>query len=312
MAIAAPGRAQRVAPSAVDARTDSALELRLALSERQRAVESLKHAEAEQALAQDLDEWKRNSVAGFAVLLALVGWIVQRQRARQGELEEELRMSDPLTGARNRRFIQQIMPAEASGMARRHRTAAPGASIADSDIVFFLIDIDQFRRINDVHGHAAGDRVLGQVARQLMATLRDSDEVARWGGEEFLVVSRLTNRERAGELAERLRGKLEAMQTALPDGSLVSVTCSIGFAAFPFSRSSPESVGWEGVVALAHVACYAAKRDGRNAWATFRAARSNERDVPLRDVTISDIDARVLDGTVMLEGSRDFAVEPRA
>lgn len=312
LATATPIRAQRVAPGAVAAPTDSTLELRLARSQRQRAIESLRHVEAELALAGQLDEWKRNSVAAVALLLAVLGWMVQRQRSAHRELEEELRMTDPLTGVRNRRYVQQIMPAEAAGVSRRYRATPPGAPLRDSDIVFFLIDIDHFRRINDLHGHAAGDRVLGQVARQLTTMLRDSDVVARWGGEEFLVVSRLTNRDRAGEVADRLRGKLEAMQTALPDGSLVSLTCSIGFAAYPFSRTSPESVGWESVVALADLACYAAKRDGRNGWASFRAAQANERDVPVRDVTLSEIDARVSDGTVMLEGSRDLAGEPSA
>jgi diguanylate cyclase (GGDEF)-like protein len=181
---------------------------------------------------------------------------------------------------------------------------------ADSDVVFLLIDIDHFKRVNDAYGHAAGDRLLQQVARQLTAILRDSDVVARWGGEEFLVISRFTNRERAHELAERIRRKIEALETVLPGGAVIRVTCSIGFAAFPFSRSAPESVGWEGVVSIADLACYAAKREGRNVWATFRAAQTDAGDVSLNDVTLADIDARVTDGQIVLEHSRPLVDEP--
>lgn len=288
---------------------EATLERQLAVSERKRALESLLRADAEQALRTQLADWKRGSALAVALVVALAAWLLLRQRESQGSLAEELQTTDPLTGLRNRRYVQEMMPGEVSGISRRHRVAPPGQAPVDSDLVFFVVDIDHFRRINDLHGHAAGDRVLEQVARQLTATLRDSDVVARWGGEEFLVVSRFTNRDRAGELAERIRAKVEGMQIALPDGSLVSVTCSVGFAAFPFSRSAPESVGWEGAVALADLACYAAKRDGRNAWACFKVAQQGSVDVPLHQVTIADLDARVADGSIALEGSRDAAAE---
>lgn len=313
--LASPLFAQRVTPDSAAHPADSAsarasaLELHYAIAERQRAFEAVRHAEAEQALETQLADWKRNSLLAFALLVVVAGWLVKRQHRSVDAIADQLETTDSLTGLRNRRYVQQIMPAEVSGFSRRHRVAPPGQSPTDSDLVFFVVDIDHFRRINDAHGHAAGDRVLEQVARQLTATLRDSDVVARWGGEEFLVVSRFTNRDRAGELAERIRSKVEGMQTALPDGSLVSVTCSIGFAAFPFSRSAPESVGWEGAVAIADLACYAAKRDGRNGWACFRASQQDGIDVTLQDVTIADIEARVADGSIVLEGARDLAGE---
>ncbi len=316
--LASPLVAQRVTRDSVAQPTDSAsarasaLELRYAIAERQRAFEAVRHAEVEQALEAQLDDWKRNSVLVFALLIVVAGWLVRRQHRSADAIADELETTDSITGLRNRRYVQQIMPAEVSGFSRRHRVAPPGQSPTDSDLVFFVVDIDHFRRINDANGHAAGDRVLEQVGRQLIATLRDSDVVARWGGEEFLVVSRFTNRDRAGELAERIRGKVEGMQTALPDGSLISVTCSIGFAAFPFSRSAPESVGWEGAVAIADLACYAAKRDGRNGWACFRASQHDGVDVALQDVTIAEIDARVSDGSIVLEGSRDVVPERTA
>lgn len=277
---------------------------------RERALAALQRAEAEQALTAQRRTVQRNSFAALALLLAIGLYLVHRRRTERTALAEELSVTDPLTGVRNRRFVQQTIASDVSGVARRHRASPPGVVPADSDVVFLLIDIDHFKRVNDQYGHAAGDRLLQAVARQLTAILRDSDVVARWGGEEFLVVSRFTNRDRAPELAERIRRKIETLETTLPGGAVIRVTCSIGFAAFPFSRSAPESVGWEGVVSIADLACYAAKRDGRNAWATFRAAQTEAGDVSLNDVTLADIDARVRDGRIVLDQSRALVDEP--
>jgi diguanylate cyclase (GGDEF)-like protein len=104
------------------------------------------------------------------------------------------------------------------------------------------------------------------VARRLEAACRQSDVVARWGGEEFLVVARLTDRTQAAVQAERLRCAVADGSFALDDGGGLTVTCSVGFAAFPFCRRQPESFGWEQVVAVADHAAYVAKRRGRNSW----------------------------------------------
>ena len=79
-------------------------------------------------------------------------------------------------------------------------------SVQDAaELVVFLIDIDHFKSVNDAHGHDAGDAVLVQMAARLRSVFRGSDHLVRWGGEEFLVVASDTPRERAPELAERMR-----------------------------------------------------------------------------------------------------------
>lgn len=150
---------------------------------------------------------------------------------------------------------------------RRHRDALAGGEAArDADLVFFLVDIDGFKTVNDAYGHAAGDLVLAETSRRLEAACRQSDVVARWGGEEFLVLARFTERTQAAAQAERLRRTVEEGRFTLEDGRALTITCSIGFAAFPFARGEPAALGWEQVVAVADHALFAAKRLGRNAW----------------------------------------------
>jgi diguanylate cyclase (GGDEF)-like protein len=142
----------------------------------------------------------------------------------------------------------------------------PWATRATRDLVFFLVDIDGFKAVNDAHGHAAGDLVLAGTSRLLEAACRQSDAVARWGGEEFLILARFTGRGRAPAQAEGLRRTVEEGRYTLEDGRAIGVTCSIGFTAFPFARDQPEALGWEQVVAVADHASYLAKANGRNAW----------------------------------------------
>jgi diguanylate cyclase (GGDEF)-like protein len=157
--------------------------------------------------------------------------------------------------------------------------------------VFFVLDVDHFKRVNDTFGHAAGDHVLAQVARALQAGSRASDVVARWGGEEFLVVSRFVDRRQAPATAERIRAAVAAHATRLPDGRTVRVTCSIGFAALPGPPETP--FDWEQAVALADRASYAAKRAGRDGWVGYAAGP----DASMADALLEPLDARdALDG----------------
>jgi diguanylate cyclase (GGDEF)-like protein len=88
----------------------------------------------------------------------------------------------------------------------------------------------------------------------------------RWGGEEFLIVVRFVDRANAAELAEKLRDAVAAHRFRLNDGTILRRTCSIGFAAWPFSRQTPQALDFERVVDLADGALYAAKHGGRDAW----------------------------------------------
>jgi diguanylate cyclase (GGDEF)-like protein len=135
--------------------------------------------------------------------------------------------------------------------------------------VFFLIDIDHFKRINDEHGHAAGDAVLMQVAERLRACFRDTDHLVRWGGEEFLVVSRGIERRLAASLAERAVRAVGGYAFELPDRRRLRRSCSLGYAVFPLDPRHPPGLDWAASIELADLALYAAKRAGRDGWVGF-------------------------------------------
>ncbi|MBI3346470.1 MAG: diguanylate cyclase [Burkholderiales bacterium] len=192
------------------------------------------------------------------------------------EKSAQLQMSsvtDPLTGLHNRRFLSDHIEQDlAASLRRAQETLAAGGQPLDTDNVFLLLDVDAFKRINDRHGHAAGDAVLVQFGARLRSVLRESDYLVRWGGEEFLAVARDTDRVRAEELAERMRAVIADTPFRLDDGSELVVNCCIGFACVPFEPERPQARSWQQVVNLADLGLYAAKRSGRNAWVGMHPA----------------------------------------
>jgi diguanylate cyclase (GGDEF)-like protein len=168
---------------------------------------------------------------------------------------QEASLSDPLTGLRNRRYLSQHIEADVALSLRE-----------GSDLIFFLLDIDHFKQLNDRHGHAAGDAVLMQMRARLQAVFRESDHLVRWGGEEFLIVARGTARAHAAELAERARATVADSPFILPGGHPLSTSCSVGFACFPLHPRQPQLLSWGDTVGLADAALYAAKNAGRDRW----------------------------------------------
>ncbi len=164
--------------------------------------------------------------------------------------------------------MQNLDPDIALYLRRYDEWLSKGSTVVEPnmDIVFFMVDLDHFKLVNDQHGHAAGDSVLVQIRERLQAVFRTSDHLIRWGGEEFLVMARATDREEAAQIAERLRLAFADQKFMLPDGALLSKTCSIGFACFPFFRAQPRLLSWSQVVELADQGLYLAKHGGRNRW----------------------------------------------
>jgi diguanylate cyclase (GGDEF)-like protein len=217
--------------------------------------------------------WLLAGSVGVA-LWAWIQWRLRQHRRRESRLQAlvdertaELRnasLTDPLTGLRNRRYVAQRMAGDLALALRQHQQR-PGRD--DADLIVYLIDLDHFKRINDEHGHAAGDAVLVQAAQRLREVFRDTDTLARWGGEEFLVVARASDRRHAAELADRLRYRLGSEPYTLGDGlPRLNVTASIGFVAHPPDPARPEGWDWASVLQLADAALYAAKDAGRDAW----------------------------------------------
>jgi diguanylate cyclase (GGDEF)-like protein len=175
--------------------------------------------------------------------------VVSRDMTERKRTEDTLKLLatvDSLTGAYNRRHGDVLLLAE---FARRARDGRPFAVL--------LLDIDHFKAINDRFGHAAGDTVLRTLVLACQSTLRVIDMVARWGGEEFLL---LLPGVRAGEAvttAERVRALIAALQIPIQDGAPLRITVSIG-AAVPAGQSPEE------LLRRSDVALYAAKAGGRN------------------------------------------------
>jgi len=173
-------------------------------------------------------------------------WYLLQDIAERKALEEELAhraTHDPLTGAFNRIPFEERIDAEMERVAR-YATA----------LGFLVVDIDHFKAINDTHGHEVGDRVLVEVARRLREVIRGSDLLARWGGEEFVVLLPETDLFGALELGERLREAIAAE----PCEEAGTVTVSIGVA---------QAVPGESVRRLfsrADAALYRAKAEGRD------------------------------------------------
>jgi two-component system cell cycle response regulator len=169
---------------------------------------------------------------------------------RMTGLLEELERSattDALTGLMNRRAFAARMTSELSRCSRH------GYPLA-----LALLDVDHFKRINDGHGHAAGDRVLAALGGLLARQLRASDFAARWGGEEIVVALASTDAEGGRMAAERLRAAVQALVVTDADGANIPVTVSVGVAGLR-SHDTLESL-----VEQADRAMYASKQGGRN------------------------------------------------
>lgn len=190
------------------------------------------------------------TLSSLAYLVFMIGcafglaWMsVQHYEARLLELAER----DPLTGLFNRRALEERARRE---VLLAQRTGRP--------LSLILFDVDDFKAINDTHGHKAGDRVLQALARAIGQDVRGHDMVARYGGEEFLVLLPDTGGDRAAELAERLRQALRGLELS-ENGQPVPVAASFGVAAL----GEPEEE-WDGLVVAADRALYRAKQAGKN------------------------------------------------
>jgi len=178
----------------------------------------------------------------------------------------EASTTDALTGLRNRRYLFQQVNKDVDLVLRHYRdgteTMRPGGN---NDLLFLMVDLDNFKPVNDNCGHEAGDRLLLQVRDVLLEACRTSDDVIRWGGDEFLIVAREANRKYAANLAERVRSSLSDRVFPVGDGQVARITSSIGYASYPFLKDRPDLLSWEEVLGVADAAMYEAKQN-RNAW----------------------------------------------
>lgn len=209
------------------------------------AADNLEEASSRRVASRELEE----IFDGLAIL--------QRQLLEKKAMEQEQRRltetlrflseRDPLTQLLNRRTVEELA----------------AVRMRDSDtnqwpLGVLILDLDHFKRINDTHGHAVGDLVLKATADLMKRTLRSTDVVARFGGEEFLIILDLSDGAQAAEIAERLRRSIAAM-TVVHEPS-ITVTASIGLCI----RIPGTAADWSEVLATADRRLYSAKTLGRN------------------------------------------------
>lgn len=183
----------------------------------------------------------------LALALCAVIYLIRRQfekeKATQHKLKHQM-LTDPLTGLGNRRMMMANLDYE---ILRSHRYRLP--------LVFAYIDIDHFKRVNDQYGHIAGDEALIRVATSLKSNLRASDQLARFGGEEFVILFSDTTLETATSILEKLRVSVSQLVIPALKGS---VTVSIGLAQWQDNETC------ESLISCADKALYRAKANGRN------------------------------------------------
>jgi diguanylate cyclase (GGDEF)-like protein len=198
----------------------------------------------------------------MAFLLFIQHRRLNRELWRTNEVLEEASLTDPLTGLRNRRYFSATIEADVGQALRSHADAHDPHT---RDLVFYLIDADNFKEVNDAYGHDFGDKVLIEMARRLSSSIRHSDVLVRWGGEEFLIVSRYTNRTEAELLAQRVLSAIADSPFNVGGASQpIFRTCSLGWAAFPWFPQNPRAVSYEEVLTLADRALNRAKQSGKN------------------------------------------------
>ena len=177
-------------------------------------------------------------------------WADELEALYQMKLAEGA-LQDALTGLYNRRHMDERLVSELAASQRHGRTLS-----------LLMIDIDHFKRVNDEHGHVAGDEALKMVAFVLRGAVRKEDVIARFGGEEFVVIARETPLDGARALAERIRRAVEKSRFAWQDREL-GVTVSVGVTAAGAAEAVPGRTERE-LLAAADRALYAAKQQGRN------------------------------------------------
>jgi diguanylate cyclase (GGDEF)-like protein len=185
-------------------------------------------------------------VSAIAVLLEPVGGAIDS--ALQLKRSEELSVTDDLTALYNSRYLNQVLRRETKRASRHGRPLS-----------LLFIDLDGFKRVNDTHGHLCGSRALVEAAGVIRASARETDVVARFGGDEFALVLPDTGAEGALAVGERIRERLAAHPFLASEGLSLRLTASVGVATLPDAATSSDEL-----VQAADTAMYFVKDQGKN------------------------------------------------
>ena len=177
---------------------------------------------------------------------------------------EQNSFTDKLTGLNNRWFLERHIEMDLLQSARMHKDLSHPPE--NADIVVFIIDIDDFKTVNDTYGHQSGDEVLQELSARLKTVFRESDYLIRWGGEEFIGVARFVNHNDASLLAERVLSCVVDSPFRLNTDVQTKLSCSLGFACYPAHIELDVKTTWQTTLSLADACLYAAKYSGKNTW----------------------------------------------
>lgn len=207
----------------------------------------------------------------------------------------ELSLKDPLTGLSNRRYFQSMLMREIEAVTRSGEPS-----------LLLMLDIDHFKKVNDTYGHPAGDAVLQAVAKTLTKCVRPMDTVARFGGEEFVIILPSCQGHYGQQVAERIRESVSALSILVTGGIHISVTISIGGAYAPRWVRSTADLWLE----RSDIELYRAKSEGRNRACIepqpLLYVSAEEKSLLFGPLSLGDpawIENMVMDGSVGSSGS---------
>jgi diguanylate cyclase (GGDEF)-like protein len=274
-------------------KTVAALQEQFDAQQRERRIELLAQ-ENNLKDAKIRNQRLQQAVTLLGALVAVMGGLVvfllyRRVRKTNAQLQEaNLQLEfhavrDPLTGLFNRRSFFDLMNKRAV-LAASGRREEDGPDNPDG---LMILDIDHFKTINDTLGHAGGDAVLVEIAKRLRSTVRDTDMVMRWGGEEFLIYSPKAHVAHLKRLAQRVLKAIGAEPIRVGDQA-ITVTVTGGFLSLPFSGLTEADCNWEKAMQIADMALYLGKVNGRNrAYGLDRLLAPFEQVMPVLERDIS-------------------------
>lgn len=210
------------------------------------------------------------------------------ERTKQLELVndelKELALHDPLTKLHNRRYVYEYVNLVSENFIKAKNAVhlnkqKRDQSVENNVLGVYLVDIDHFKKVNDVYGHKTGDKVLILVAESLRNLIRGDDFIIRWGGEEFLIILNKTKVEYLKVFAEKILKCIAEITIKLPNNKLISKTCSVGFTNLPFESHMPNLINLEQTINIADVALYKAKNAGRNRAVYISMKKVDDKDM---------------------------------
>lgn len=186
---------------------------------------------------------------------------------------EQAHTEDALTGCKNRHFLDLYL-----------KSALPQfVTQADHQMLVLLIDLDNLKPFNDSLGHAAGDALITHMANAFKATLPPGFHLVRWGGDEFMIVGSVSDRQQSIDFADAIVQKVQRSQFLWLDKT-ITCQCSIGFAHYPLDESAPQALSWDQVSMLADKALYSAKQQEGVTWTGVMNAKREINELMLSEL----------------------------